>query len=73
VDRGQNAGEIFFQDFVDGRADAVFVRARLGFHGKGNRRLRNARRWIINRRVLVASVLPVTVSFSLATAPMSPA
>ena len=46
--------QILFQNFVNRHADAVFVRARLRFDRKRDRRLRNARRRIKNRRVLVA-------------------
>ena len=46
--------EVLFQYFVDGRADAVFVRSRFGLDGKGYGGLGNARRRIVDGRVLVA-------------------
>ena len=44
---------VFFENFVNGHADLVFVRAALGLNGKSDGRLRQACRRVINRRGLV--------------------
>ena len=66
--------QVFLQDLVNPQADAVFVGARFRLDGKGDGRLGNAappgRR---SARALSPRVSPVTVSFSLAMAPRSPA
>ena len=64
---------VLFQNFVNRRADAVFVRARLGLDRKCDRRLGNAAADNGSARLLSPSVSPVSVSFSFATAPRSPA
>ena len=46
--------QILFEDFVDGHADPVFIRAGFRLDRKGDRRLGNARRRIKDRRTLVA-------------------
>src|SRR5579862_3234548 len=47
-------GRVFFENFVDGDADAVFVGASLGLDGKGDRRLGNTRARVVNHRRFVA-------------------
>ena len=66
--------QVLFENLVDGDADAILVRARLRLDGESDRGLRNPRARVIDSGALLSpSVSPVTVSFSLATAPMSPA
>ena len=69
----RSTGSSSMQPLQRGR-DLVLVAARLGLDGEGRRRLREGRP--AGRRsgcALSASVSPVCVSLSLATAPMSPA
>ena len=44
---------VFFENFVNGHTDLVFVSAALGLNGKGDGRLRQTCRRVINRRGFV--------------------
>ena len=62
--RQKRSAGIFFQDFVDGYADVVFIGARFGFDGEGDGRLRQLRgRMVRSEQCLSPSVSPVMVSF----------